>query len=145
MSRWRKLALWFVVALLVVFLLLQLKQPERTNPPVVSEISAPPEIAEIIERACYNCHSYETDWPWYAYVAPVSWWVVDHVHEARADMNFSDWPILDFEEERHYYRDIDEQIAQDKMPLKSYRIMHPEARLSAEEKDALRRWARAHF
>ena len=67
---------------------------------------------------------------------------MDH---ARDDLNFSQWPVLDFEELEHNFRDIDEQIAKDEMPLKSYRILHPEARLSGEEKDALRRWAQSNF
>ena len=102
-------------------------------------------MAEVLERACYDCHSHETDWPWYSYVAPVSWWVVEHVDHGRGDMNFSDWPVLDFEEQEHLFRDIDEQIAEDKMPLKNYRILHSEARLSEKEKEALRGWARSNF
>jgi len=130
---------------LAVFLLLQLLQPDRSNPPVVSEIDAPREIAAILERSCYNCHSNRTKWPWYAYVAPVSWWVVDHVHEGRDDLNFSDWPVLDFEELADNFHDIDEQIAKDEMPLTSYLLMHPSARLSDADKAALRRWAQANY
>ena len=144
-SRLRKLARWFVLSLAAVFLLLQFKQPRRTNPPVESEIMAPAEIAAILQRSCYDCHSHKTDWPWYAYVAPVSWWLADHVHHGRGDLNFSQWPVLDFEELEHNFRDIDEQIGKGEMPLKSYLILHPGARLSDEEKDALRRWARSNF
>ncbi len=144
-SRLRKLAKWFVLSLAVVFLALQFKQPQRTNPAVESEIMAPPEIAAILQRSCYDCHSHETDWPWYTYVAPLSWWIADHVHDGRGDLNFSQWPVLDLEELEHNFRDIDEQIATGEMPLKSYLILHPEARLSDADKDALRRWARSNF
>ena len=115
-SRLRKLAKWFVLSLAVVFLLLQFKQPDRTNPPVESEIMAPPEIAAILQRSCYDCHSHKTDWPWYTYMAPLSWWIADHVHDGRGDLNFSQWPVLDFEELEHNFRDIDEQIAKGEMP-----------------------------
>ena len=144
-SRLRKLALWFGLSLVVVFLLLQLKQPDRTNPPVESAIDAPAEIAAILQRSCYDCHSHQTEWPWYSYVAPVSWWVGEHVEHARGDLNFSRWPVLDFEELEHMFHEIDEQIAKGEMPLKSYLILHPGARLSDEEKDALRRWAQSNF
>ena len=144
-SRLRKLALWFVVGLAVVFLLMQFKQPDRTNPPVESEINAPAEIAAILERSCYNCHSHETDWPWYSYVAPVSWWVGEHVEHARGDLNFSQWPVLEFEELEHMFHEIDEQIAKGEMPLNSYLILHSEARLNDEEKAALRSWAQSNF
>ena len=141
-SRLRKVALWSAAGLTGVFLLLQLKQAERTNPPVESEIQAPAAIAAILERSCYNCHSHETDWPWYAYVSPVSWWVVEHVDHARKDMNFSQWPVFDFEELEHTLRDIEEQIETRQMPLKSYLILHPEARLSEDDRQALLAWAR---
>ena len=144
-SRLRRVARWFGLSLAILFVLSQFKQAERSNPPVTSEINAPPEIAVILERSCYDCHSHETDWPWYAYVSPVSWWVVDHVEHGRGDLNFSQWPVLDFEELEHNFRDIDEQIAKDEMPLKSYLFLHPEARLSDEDKDALRRWAQSNF
>jgi hypothetical protein len=145
LSRLRRVGLWLGLSLAAVFLLLQFKQPHRTNPPIESAINAPAEIAAILERSCYACHSHETDWPWYAYVAPVSWWVVDHVEHGRGDLNFSQWPVLDFEELEHSFRDIDEQIAKGEMPLTSYLILHPGARLSDAEKDALRRWARSNF
>lgn len=144
-SRLRRLALWLVLSLVAVFLALQFKQPDRTNPPVGSEIVAPAEIAAILERSCYDCHSNETGWPWYSYVAPVSWWLADHVHHGRGDLNFSQWPVLDFEAQEHSFHDIDEQIAKGEMPLKNYLIMHPGARLSDAEKDALRRWAQSNF
>jgi hypothetical protein len=144
-SRLRRLLLWIGGALLVVFALLQLKQPERTNPPVLSAIAAPPAIAKILERSCFDCHSHRTDWPWYSYVAPVSWWLVDHVDHGRRDLNFSEWPVLDMEELEHNFHDIDEQIAKGEMPLKSYLVLHPGARLSEEEKTMLRSWARSNF
>ena len=144
-SRPRTWARRLGLAALAVCLLIQLKQPDRSNPAVESEIDAPAEIAAILERSCYDCHSHETSWPWYSYVAPLSWWVVDHVNEGRGDLNFSRWPFLDFEEQEHSYHDIDEQIAKGEMPLSSYLILHPEARLSGEQKDALRRWAQSNF
>ena len=141
LPRLRRLTLWVGTLLLLGFLLIQLKQPERTNPPVVSEIHAPPEVAAILERSCYPCHSHETEWPWYSHVMPISWFVIDHVDEGRRDLNFSDWPLLDFEEIELALTDIDEQIANDEMPLPSYLLLHPSARLSDEDKETLREWA----
>ncbi len=123
-----------------LFLLAQFRQPDRTNPPLRSDVDAPPEVAEILRRACYDCHSHETDWRWYSYIAPVSWWVADHVEHGRSDLNFSDWPMFDFEAIEQSMSDIDEQLEQDEMPLKSYLIMHPEARLTEDEKTIIRRW-----
>lgn len=144
-SQRRKWLRWSGLGLLVVFLLMQLKQPQRTNPPIKSALQAPPEIATILERSCYDCHSHETEWPWYAYIAPISWRVAEHVEHGRGDLNFSQWPVLDFEELEHAFRDIDEQLARDEMPLKDYLLLHPSARLSDEDKVALRSWARSNF
>ena len=141
-SRRRRLALRIGLAGVAVFVLLQFKQPDRSNPPVVSEIDAPPEIARILERSCYACHSNRTTWPWYASVAPVSWWVADHVEEGRGDLNFTDWPVFDFEAIEHNLRDIDEQVSSGEMPLPAYLWLHPEARLSDADRERLLDWAR---
>lgn len=141
----RKIAKWFGLSLLIVFLAIQVIQPERSNPALESEIAAPPEIAAILERSCYDCHSHQTNWPWYAHVAPLSWWLAEHVEHGRGDLNFSDWPVLDFEELEHAFKDIDEQIEKGEMPLKAYLILHSEAKLSEEEKAALRAWAQSNF
>jgi hypothetical protein len=141
----RRIVVGIVAVVAVVLLGMQFKQPDRTNPPVVSEVDAPPEVAAILERACYACHSNETTWPWYSYVAPLSWWVGEHVEHGRKDLNFSDWPTLDFEGLAHAFHDIDEQIEEGEMPLPSYLRMHPEARLSDQDRATLRKWAQANF
>jgi hypothetical protein len=144
MSKRRKIVVTLVIVLAVVMLGMQFKQPDRTNPPVKSEIDAPPEVAAILERACYACHSNETTWPWYSYVAPVSWWVAEHVEHGRGDLNFSTWPARDLKALEHAFHEIDEQIEKGEMPLPSYLRMHPEARLSDEDRATLREWAKAN-
>ena len=133
----RRLALGLVVALGII----QLIPVERTNPPVLADVHAPAEVQAILRGACYDCHSHETRWPWYSRVAPVSWMVTHHVKEGRGDLNFSDWPRLDFEEQEHAFKDIREQITKGKMPLRGYTWMHREARLSEAQRAALVAWA----
>jgi hypothetical protein len=142
-SRLARLLRWFVVVAVVVFVALQLVPVDRSNPPVQSEVSAPEEVRTILRRACYDCHSHETRWPWYSYVAPVSWWVVGHVDHARGDLNLSQWPVLDFELQELAFHDIEEQVSSEQMPLPSYLILHSEARLTPEERETLLRWARS--
>ena len=125
----------------LIFVVLQFFTVERTNPPVISDVQAPDDVMQILHAACYDCHSHETRWPWYSYVAPVSWWVVDHVEHARGDLNFSEWPAFDFEAQEHALQDIHEQITKGEMPLKSYMRMHPQARLDQAQRDLLLRWA----
>jgi hypothetical protein len=105
-------------------------------------LPAPPtEVEAVLRKACYDCHSHETAWPWYSYVAPVSWWVVDHVEHGRGHLNFSDWPALDFQEQQHLFEEIAEMLEEDEMPLTSYRLLHGDARLSADEIQLLMSWA----
>ena len=131
-----------VLPLAALFVAAQFVPVRRDNPPVTHDVQAPPAVASILRAACYDCHSNETHWPWYSHVAPVSWWLADHVHEGRKDLNFSRWPILDFEAQRDARSDIVQQIEKDEMPLWSYRLGHPEARLDAGQKATLLEWAR---
>jgi len=138
------LQLWVRLAVFVALLSfagLQLVPVERTNPPVKSDLSAPAEVKEILRRACYDCHSHETRWPWYSYVAPLSWWVVSHTEDGRADLNFSVWPTFDFESEAHALDDIWQQVSKGEMPLRSYTLVHRDAILTDSERELLLEWA----
>jgi len=126
---------------IVVAVAIQLVPVHRTNPPVTFEVEAPSDVMPILERACYACHSNRTRWPWYSRVAPVSWLVARDVRRGREDLNFSEWPAFDFEAQEHSLSDIVKQIRHDKMPLPAYRWMHPEARLTDEDKQKLLEWA----
>jgi len=121
----------------------QLVPVDRTNPPVRVEVQAPPEVHAILRRACYDCHSHETRWPWYSHVAPVSWLVSHDVHEGRGDLDFSDWPQLDFEARDLQLADIRKQIEKKKMPLWYYLPLHPDARLSDADRAKIVEWTRA--
>lgn len=102
----------------------------HTNPPVVQEPAwDTPETRALAKRACFDCHSNETVWPWYANIAPVSWLVQRDVEQGRKKMNFSDWGRRDEDAE-----EIREVILEGEMPLPSYLLMHPEARLTDDEK-----------
>jgi hypothetical protein len=138
LKRWLR---WIAVGAFVVFISLQFMTVERTNPPVESDLEAPADVMQVLRRACYDCHSHETRWPWYSHVAPVSWYMVNHVDDARGDLNFSRWPSFDFESQAYALEDIREQVATGEMPLTSYTLMHPRARLDEEDRDLLLRWA----
>jgi len=136
----RRLRLQVALACILVLAAIQLIPVHRTNPPVLSEVDAPAPVMAILRRACYDCHSNETRWPWYSHVAPMSWLVVSHVNEGRGDLNFSEWPLLDFESQSLSFGDIRRQITERKMPLRSYTWMHRDARLTQEDRDAILQW-----
>ena len=113
---------------------------ERTNPPVKAEIVAPPEVKALLERSCFDCHSNRTRWPWYAYVAPMSWYVTDHVRHARGELNMTEWPLLDLESQQYLLSSMKGELKAKEMPLKSYLLVHWNARLSDEERLQLILW-----
>lgn len=127
-------------AVLAVALAIQLVPVDRSNPPVQRTIDAPEDVERVLRRSCYDCHSNETDWPWYSRVAPASWLVADDVHEAREDMNFSEWPD-DPDDATDLIEEIGEQVESGAMPLDSYLWLHPEARMSDEERQLLIDWS----
>lgn len=121
--------------------LIQLVPVKRDNPPVRTEVSAPPEVKAILERACYDCHSNRTRWPWYTYVAPVSWLVARDVHKGRREVNFTDWPFFDQDAQDHILSHLVKQVKRHAMPLPIYLTMHPKARLTDQDRQRLIDWA----
>jgi hypothetical protein len=128
----RKL-LFILIAVVVVFAALQLIPVNRTDPPVSREVNwDSPQTRALVKRACFDCHSNETAWPWYTGIAPSSFYVANHVAEGRQRLNFSAWdqPNSDFEEAQR-------SINNGQMPLWDYVLIHPDASLSATEKAQL--------
>jgi hypothetical protein len=127
----KKIILILVIVGIAVFGLIQLVPYGRnhTNPPVVQEIQwDSPATRALAERACFDCHSNETAWPWYSNVAPSSWLLAMDVAAGREQMNFSDWGSSSQPIDR-----IARQIERRNMPPARYLALHPEARLSDAE------------
>jgi hypothetical protein len=112
------------------------------NPPVEEEVVAPDEIMAVLRRACYDCHSHETAWPWYADVAPASWLVRKDVKEGRRHLNFSTWNRYDLEDRAENWEEVAEEVGEGEMPLKVYLPLHGEARLTDADRQMLVDWAR---
>jgi len=140
-TRLGKVVRWAPWVALALFAALQFKQVDHSNPPVRTEVDAPADVAAILRRSCYDCHSHQTRWPWYSYVAPMSWFVADHVEHGRGDLNFSEWPLFDLEERQELLEEVVEQVSAGEMPLTSYLWLHPGARLSDADKARLLVWA----
>ena len=144
-----KVLKWIAIVLVVGFIGIQFVRPARTNPPVdesqtiFAQAQVPPNVAAIFDRACRDCHSNKTDWPWYSNVAPVSWWLTDHVNHGRKDLNLSEWGRLDGDRQDRKLRQICDEVQDGMMPLSSYLPMHPQAKLSAEDKKVLCEWTDA--
>jgi len=129
-----------IAAVVVVLAAAQFVPLSRTNPPVETEVPAPDGVREILRRSCYDCHSNETRWPWYAHVAPISWLVVHDVNHARKHMNFSTWNAYSEKKSAKHFEEIWENVEEGEMPLWYYLPLHPEARLSDADKQAIHAW-----
>jgi Haem-binding domain len=114
---------------------------KRSDLPIFMGAAAPPEIEGLVNRACQNCHSERTDWPWYSFVAPMSWMIEKDVGSARAHMNLSHWKDYTAEQQADLLTRIAVEVRNRKMPLPEYLKLHPEARLSAEDVQQLYSWA----
>lgn len=145
-----KKALKLVAALLlVIFAIMQFFRPDRTNPPVIesenlaSSTTIPAEVAAILKRSCKDCHSNETVYPWYSNVAPASWFLADHIENAREHMNFSLWNTYKAEKKARRLEEMCEEITAGAMPLPSYLWLHRDAVLTADDKKILCDWSAA--
>lgn len=133
----------FGIFLLLAFVGIQFVPVERDNPPVTAQANLPDSVYTIVKKACFDCHSNETNWPWYSYVAPVSFFVVDHVQHGRKDLNFSEMGDGPGGSMVAPAEEIAEAVTEGWMPLREYVQMHSEANLSQEEKDVIKGWAEA--
>ena len=143
----KRIIKWAVVSLVVAFAAMQLAQPARTNPPVKTDFlkttAAPPDVAAMFRAACYDCHSHETRWPWYSYVAPMSWQIADDVNRGRRHVNLSEWPADNPDLARKKIEDMSDEIDDGDMPMKKYTLIHKDARLTSQQRDTLTQWLNA--
>jgi hypothetical protein len=133
--RWSRI----LIGLAVVLVAIQLVPVSRTNPPVQAAVPAPPEVAAILRRACFDCHSNETVWPLQAYVAPLSWYVAHDVKEGREELNFSAWSP---KEAQRAAKKLAKEVEKGDMPPYLYVVAHPGAKLGKDDKAILANWAR---
>ena len=134
--------------ILLIFAVLQLFTIDKIPYEAANEYDlfatepASEEINKLIHTACYNCHSNQIDYPWYTNVAPLSWWIQDHIEEGREHLNFSQWNAYSNEKKAHKAEEAYEELEEKEMPLESYTFIHGDARLSNEQRKLLEDWFR---
>lgn len=132
-----------LVALLVVLVILQFFQIDKTNPEFdanqdfLKMHEAPTEIASTIKAACYDCHSNQSVYPWYTYVQPVGWFVKNHIEEGKEHLNFSEFGTYTPKKQAHKLEECYELIEKGEMPLSSYTIIHKDAVLTEAQQTEL--------
>lgn len=139
----KKYTRWIGLGLIILLFILQFFQINKTNPKfnpeedflAINKTEA--STAKLIKDACYDCHSYETKYPFYTYFVPLSWWINNHITKGRKELNFSTWASYSAKKADHKLEESAEMLEEKKMPLKSYVLAHGEAKLSPEQRKQL--------
>ena len=132
-----------IITLVVILIGIQFIPVERTNPPISMDIDAPDNIASILRTSCYDCHSNETNWPIYSYIAPVSFLVVSDVNEGRKHLNFSEWDKNEADRREKILEEIVEVVEKEEMPLTIYTFTHPNSKLDSNRIKLLKQWVKS--
>jgi hypothetical protein len=144
-SRLVRWARWVLILFLVVFIGMQFVRPDRRNPPAPLAASlkakTPPHITALLDRSCRDCHSNETQWPWYTSVSPTSWLVANHVHDGREHFNYSEWTSYDSDDQDKFLGAMCDLAKRERMPLPSYLLIHWDSKLSPADVVALCTWS----
>lgn len=137
-----------LVILLIAFIAIQFFRPEKNvssdkskNISTMYAVSA--DVNTILTKACNDCHTNNTIYPWYAAVQPVTWWLDDHIKEGKKHLNFDEYSTYSLRKQYHKMEEVVEQVKEKEMPLDSYTWIHRNAKLSDEERITLTSWAQA--
>lgn len=136
-----------LITLLVILIVIQFFHPRKN----ISSAQSPNDIAvlyhepdnvrTILNKACNDCHSNNTRYPWYSNIQPVAWWLDDHVQEGKHELNFNEFGTYSLRRQYHKLEEVTEQVKEGEMPMSSYTLIHADARLTDQEKAALTGWA----
>ena len=131
-----------IYTLIAVLIFIQLFQPTENAGIAEGEnsITASADVSGILKKACYDCHSDHTDYPWYTHIQPVGWWLNHHVNEGKRELNFSEFKTYTLKRKLHKLKEIKKQITEGEMPMSSYTWIHTDATLNDEQKAKLLNW-----
>lgn len=141
----KKVAIIFIVLVLIVIQFVN--HPKNENSEILAtDITKVTDVSEnvliLLQTACYDCHSNNTTYPWYANIQPVTWWLNDHIVDGKKHLNFSDFGSYDTEKAKKKFTKIAKEIEEDEMPLFSYTLLHRNAKLDEIQKKMIVVWAK---
>lgn len=140
-----KKATIMVIVLLVVIQFFKTKENISTQVSenaITQHYDIPKNIQNILKTSCYDCHSNNTNYPWYNKIQPVNWWLSDHVNEGKEELNFDEFNTYSTKKKLHKLDEVIETIRDNEMPLKSYTLIHGDAKLSGSDKQELEAWVK---
>ena len=137
-----------LILLAAILVLIQFIRPTKNesatnnNAADSASIKAPENIQALLQNSCYDCHSNNTNYPWYTHIQPIGLWMQHHVDEGKEELNFSIFNTYSAKRKKHKLEEIIEQVEEREMPLSSYTLIHKHAVLSAEQISSLKEWAK---
>ncbi|HYK77364.1 MAG TPA: heme-binding domain-containing protein [Daejeonella sp.] len=137
-----------LLILLAAFIVIQFIRPAKnlsaaaSSNDVFAQHPAQDTLKQLIQTACYDCHSNNTNYPWYSNIQPVAWWLNHHVVDGKRHLNFSEFATYTHKRADHKMEEVVEQLEKGEMPLSSYTFLHPEADLNKEQTQAIIDWAK---
>lgn len=143
----KKVLRFTALGLLLLFIGAQFYRPPRNAgvtegpPSIIARHKVPADVQNILRRSCYDCHSNNTAYPWYASVQPVAWWLNQHVTEGKAELNFSEFARYDAKRAVRKLQATADELLDRHMPLKSYLWMHRDAKLTDADVALVSQWA----
>ncbi len=135
-----------LLALLIVFIAIQFIQPAHNTSgqvlptDITKTVNVPDKVLDIFKNSCYDCHSNNTNYPWYSKIQPMAWFMAHHIKNGKADLNFSEFGSYTPRKQRSELKEIGHSLKDGTMPLSSYTLIHKNANLSKEEKALLIDW-----
>jgi hypothetical protein len=138
-----------LIGLLIILVLIQFIRPARNQSSaqspndIIAHYIVPGDVQAVLQRACNDCHSNNTTYPWYANVQPFGWWLQNHIDEGKQHLNFSEFGTYNKKKQAHKMEEVSEMVEDDEMPLASYTWIHHDAKLSKEDKDLLLSWSKS--
>ena len=137
-----------LLALLAVFVVIQFIRPAKNQAPglsstdITTKYAVPANVHAVLKRSCFDCHSNNTDYPWYNNIQPVAWWLNEHINEGKDELNFAEFATYSPKKARHKLEKVAEAVTDGWMPLNSYLWIHQDAKLNPEEAKLLADWAK---
>ncbi len=145
MKTWKKI----LILLIIIFIVIQFIRPPKniaagiSANDITSHYAVPSDVQSILKKACYDCHSNNTVYPWYANIQPVYWWLNRHIHDGKEHLNFSEFTAYPISRQYKKLDDISDEVKQGDMPLPAYTYEHVNARLTPQEKEKIFTWVDA--
>ncbi len=136
-----------LIGLLVILVVIQFIHPEKNINTTVSSLDMnlmypiPDSVNEVLKKACYDCHSNNTRYPWYNNIQPVAWWLNDHIQEGKREINFSEFGRRTLPKQAKKLKKLAKEVEEGGMPLDSYTWIHKDAALTDREKQMVINWA----